>query len=64
MVKLKLAFLVIMIILAGIIFVTPLIFPEKKSNKNNHARRIRNIVRLRMGCFLGILILFLLCVVL
>ena len=63
MVKVKLAFLVLMIILAGIIFVTPLIFPEKKS-KNNHARRIRNIVRLRMGCFLGILVLLLLCVIL
>jgi len=63
MVRVKLAFLVIMIILAGIIFVTPLIFPEKKG-KDVHARRIRNIVRLRMGCFLGILILFLLCVVL
>lgn len=63
MVKVKLAFLVLMIVLAGIIFVTPLIFPEKKSN-NNHARRIRSIVRLRMGCFLGILILFLLLVIL
>ncbi len=62
MVKVKLAFLVLMIILSGIIFVTPLIFPEKKSN--NHARRIRSIVRLRMGCFLGILILFLLLVIL
>ena len=62
MVKVKLVFLVLMIILAGIIFVTPLLFPEKKSKDN--ARRVRSVVRVRMGCFLGILILFLLCVIL
>lgn len=63
MVKVKLVFLVIMVVLAAVIFVTPILFPEKKYNDNNQ-RRIRNIVRIRMGCFLGILILLLLCVIL
>lgn len=62
MFKVKLVFLVLMIILAGVIFVTPMLFPEKKSN--NNAKRIRVIVRIRMGCFLGFLLLMLLCVVL
>ena len=63
MVKAKIIFLVIMTILAAVIFVTPMFFPENKSN-NNNARRIRTITRIRMGCFLGILILLLLCVIL
>lgn len=63
MVKVKLVFLAIMVALAVVIFVTPLIFPEKKY-KDSNQRRIRNIVRIRMGCFLGILILLLLCVIL
>ena len=64
MVQVKFVFLIIMAILAGVIFVTPLFFPEKKQNKNNAGRRTRMIVRIRMGCFLGILILLLLCVIL
>lgn len=63
MVKVKLVFLAIMVVLAAIVFVTPLLFPEKRY-KDNNQRRIRNIVRIRMGCFLGILILLLLCVIL
>ena len=63
MVKAKLIFLAIMVVLAVVIFVTPMFFPENKSN-NNNGRRTRVIVRIRMGCFLGILILLLLCVVL
>ena len=62
MVKAKLIFLLIMTVLAAVIFVTPLFFPENKSNDNG--RRTRIIVRIRMGCFLGILILLLLCVIL
>ena len=63
MVRAKIIFLVIMTVLAAVIFVTPMFFPENKSN-NNNARRIRTIVRIRMGCFLGILVLLLLCVIL
>jgi len=63
MVKAKIIFLIIMTVLAAVIFVTPMFFPENKSN-NNNARRIRMIVRIRMGCFLGILVLLLLCVIL
>ena len=63
MVNLKLAFLAIMAVLAGVIFVTPMFFREKGNAKEN-ARRMRIMVRIRMGCFLGILILLLLCVVL
>ncbi len=63
MVKAKIIFLIIMTVLAAVIFVTPMFFPENKSN-NNNARRIRTITRIRMGCFLGILILLLLCVIL
>lgn len=63
MVKVKIAFLCIMIVLACVVFFVPLFFPENKSN-NNQARRIRIIVRIRMGCFLGILVLLLLCVIL
>lgn len=64
MVKLKLAFLIIMVVLACVIFFTPMFFSERKGNKKDTGRRIRMIVRIRMGCFLGILILMLLCVVL
>ena len=64
MVRVKLVFLIIMVLLATVIFVTPLFFPERKENKQNAGRRIRMIVRIRMGCFLGLLILLLLCVVL
>ena len=63
MVKVKLVFLIIMVVLTTVFFLTPLFFPENKSD-NNHNRRIRMIVRIRMGCFLGILILLLLCVIL
>lgn len=63
MVKAKIIFLVIMTILAAVIFVTPMFFPENKSAKND-GRRTRVIVRIRMGCFLGILVLLLLCVIL
>ena len=42
MVRLKFVFLILMIILAAIIFVTPMIFSEKNS-KNNHNLRIRKI---------------------
>lgn len=63
MVKLKIAFLIIMVVLAGVIFFTPLFFPEKNS-KNDGGRRTRVVVRIRMGCFLGILLLLLLCVIL
>lgn len=64
MVNLKLAFLAIMAVLAGVIFVSPMFFREKKGNAKENARRLRLMVRIRMGCFLGILILLLLCVVL
>lgn len=64
MAKVKLIFLIIMVVLAGIIFVTPLFFPEKKGNKTNNSARLRIIVRIRMGCFLAMLILLFLCVVL
>ncbi len=63
MVKAKIIFLIIMTVLAAVIFVTPMFFPENKSN-NNNGKRIRMIVRIRMGCFLGILVLLLLCVIL
>ena len=63
MVNLKLTFLVIMIVLACVIFFTPMVFSERKGNKKDAARRLRVVVRIRMGCFLGILILLLLCVV-
>ena len=63
MVRAKFIFLIIMTILAVVIFVTPMFFPENKSN-NKDGRRIRMIVRIRMGCFLGILVLLLLCVIL
>lgn len=64
MVKVKLVFLIIMALLAAVIFFTPMFFPESKANKNDGGRRIRIIVRIRMGCFLGLLILLLLCVIL
>ena len=64
MVHVKLAFLIIMAVLAVVFFVTPMFFPERKGNKNNASKRIRIIVRIRMGCFLGMLILLLLCVIL
>ena len=64
MVHVKLVFLVLMAILAGVIFVTPMFFPDKKGSKNDAARRIRNIVRIRMICFLILLVLLLLCVIL
>ena len=64
MVRVKFIFLIIMALLAGVIFATPLFFPERKENKNNAGKRVRMIVRIRMGCFLGILILLLLCVIL
>ncbi len=64
MVRVKLIFLIIMAVLAAVIFVTPLFFPEKKGNKANAGRRTRMIVRIRMACFLAILILLLLCVIL
>ena len=57
MVKAKLIFLVIMTVLAVVIFVTPMFFPENKSN-NKDGRRTRMIVRIRMACFLIILVLF------
>ena len=63
MVRAKLIFLIIMVVLAAIIFVTPMFFPENKSNSKD-GRRTRLIVKIRMGCFLGILVLLLLCVVL
>ena len=63
MVKAKIIFLIIMTVLAAVIFVTPMFFPENKSN-NNNGKRIRMIVRIRMGCFLGILVLLFLCVIL
>lgn len=63
MVNLKLTFLVIMIVLACVIFFTPMVLQERKGNKKDAGRRLRIIVRIRMGCFLGILILLLLCVV-
>ena len=63
MVNLKLAFLVIMAVLAGVIFFTPMFFQEKKGSAKENAHRLRIMVRIRMGCFLGILILMLLCVV-
>lgn len=63
MVNLKLTFLAIMIVLACVIFFTPMFFPERKGNKKDAGRRLRIVVRIRMGCFLGILILLLLCVV-
>lgn len=62
--KVKLVFFILMVILACVIFVTPLFFPEKKSGKENNSRRIRTIVRIRMGCFLAMLVLLFLCVVL
>lgn len=64
MANVKLVFFVIMVILACVIFVTPLFFPEKKGSKENNGKRIRVIVRIRMGCFLAMLILLFLCVVL
>ena len=64
MVKVKLVFLAIMAVLACIIFFTPLFIREEKGRKGDGGRRTRIIVRIRMGCFLGILILLLLCVVL
>lgn len=64
MVRVKLVFLVLMILLAAVIFVTPLFFPERKENKQNAGKRIRMIVRIRMGCFLALLVLLFLCVIL
>ena len=64
MVQFKLVLLAIMCVLASVVFFTPMFFPERKENKNNAGRRIRIIVRIRVGCFLGILILMLLCVLL
>lgn len=64
MVKVKLAFLIVMAVLAAVVFFIPLFFPENKSDKAANSKRIRVIVRVRMGCFLGILVLLLLCVIL
>lgn len=64
MVKVKIAFLIIMAVLAAVIFFVPMFFPENKSDKGANSKRIRVIVRVRMGCFLGILVLLLLCVIL
>ena len=63
MVTVKLVFLGIMAALALVIFFTPMFFPER-AGKNEHDKRIRTIVKIRMVCFLGILILLLLCVIL
>ena len=63
MVTAKLIFLGIMAALALTVFLTPLFFPER-AGKKEHDKRIRTIVRIRMVCFLGILILLLLCVIL
>lgn len=60
----KLVLFVIMVILAGVIFITPLFFPERKKNKGGKRNYVRNMVRIRMGCFLAMLILLFLCVVL
>ena len=62
MVNLKLVFLAIMVVLAVVIFVTPMFFRETKGKDN--ARSFRIMVRIRVGCFLAILILLLLCVIL
>ena len=62
MVRLKIVFFVLIVILAAVIFVSPMFFPEKK-DKNTNAKRIRYLVRVRMGCFLAMLILLLLCVI-
>ena len=59
----KLAFLGVMVVCAIIAFVTPLIFSEAKY-KNDPARRIRNIVKVRMVCFMVVLVLMLLCLIL
>ena len=64
MVQFKLVLLAIMCVLASVVFFTPMFFPESKARKNDGGRRTRIIVRIRMGCFLGILILLLLCVIL
>ena len=63
MVRVKLIFFALIVLLSGVIFVTPLFFPERKENKDNAGRRIRMIVRIRMGCFLAMLILLFFCVV-
>jgi len=63
MVNVKIAFLIIMAVLALVIFFVPMFFPEKKDKAGN-SKRIRVVVRIRMGCFLGILVLLLLCVIL
>lgn len=64
MVNVKLVFLAVMAVLACVIFFTPMFLREGKGNKKDSGRRTRIIVRIRMGCFLGILVLLLLCVVL
>lgn len=64
MVKVKLIFLLIMAVLACVIFFSPMFFREKKGGNEDAGRRTRVLVRIRMGCFLGILILMLLCVIL
>ena len=64
MVRVKLVFLILMVVLACVIFFTPMFFPERKENKRDAGRRIRIIVRIRMGCFLALLVLLFLCVVL
>ena len=53
MVKAKIIFLIIMTVLAAVIFVTPMFFPENKSH-NDNGRRTRIIVRIRMSCFLAL----------
>ena len=63
MVIAKLVFLIIMGVCGVIAFITPFFFPEAKY-KNDNARRIRAIVRIRLACLLIILILMLLCLIL
>ena len=63
MATVKLVFLAIMAVLAIVIFFTPMFFPEQ-AGKDEHFKRIKTIVRIRMGCFLVILVLLLLCVIL
>lgn len=61
MLTFKLILLGIMACLAGVIFVVPLFFTNKKGK--NNAGQSRTMVRIRMGCFLAMLILLLICVI-
>ena len=60
---LKIIFLVLIVLLASAIFVCRFLIGKQKNIDVNN-KRIRIILRVRMGCFLGILILFFLLVVL